>query len=316
MNKDCKHTLENLSAFLDNELSDASASDIEDHLAICEDCQQELEQLSTLSALFKKVDLPVQDFSEQVITRLCQETDLDCTVIEEDVSAYVDDELDLAKTLSIQEHLEGCPACQKLISGFKKLSHLINSYVVSAGKDYSPDVLARLQPQKASCEKDFDLISAYIDNELSPKDKKEFAQHLLSCSSCRAKYDKMLEMRAYIKTALVENLEKPSFWPSVQYDLSKSKTNVTFIWSAVASILVVALTLFSMSLIFPVNTTNYAARINYADYNRNFDTNYSYTVSDLPIESDAYLFNTALETPANDVLPVMLGDSASNAYEY
>ena len=54
------------------------------------------------------------------------------------------------------------------------------------------------------CEKYFDLISAYIDGELTASEEAELQTHLASCSHCRAVYDALAGLSGQLRSSLEE----------------------------------------------------------------------------------------------------------------
>ncbi|MBO4832344.1 MAG: zf-HC2 domain-containing protein [Oscillospiraceae bacterium] len=54
------------------------------------------------------------------------------------------------------------------------------------------------------CEKYFDLISAYIDGELTASEEAELQTHLASCSHCRAVYDALAGLSGELRSDLEE----------------------------------------------------------------------------------------------------------------
>jgi predicted anti-sigma-YlaC factor YlaD len=69
-----KHVIEWLNAYLDGELKESQAQQVEEHLIACDDCRAELEALARLSSLLQEVPTPEftapERFAAQVSLRL------------------------------------------------------------------------------------------------------------------------------------------------------------------------------------------------------------------------------------------------------
>ena len=50
------------------------------------------------------------------------------------------------------------------------------------------------------------MISAFIDRELTPEEKREFRQHLFSCRECNGEYEQILELKNCLENLAQESV--------------------------------------------------------------------------------------------------------------
>ena len=61
--------------------------------------------------------------------------------------------------------------------------------------------------RELTCQQVVELVTAYLDDGLSPEDRERFEQHLVSCSGCR---NYLEQMRRTIETTGRVQLELPA----------------------------------------------------------------------------------------------------------
>jgi anti-sigma factor RsiW len=65
--------------------------------------------------------------------------------------------------------------------------------------------------QELKCQRVVELVTAYLDDGLSPEDRQDFEQHLVSCSGCRNYLEQMrrtIETTGRVQLALPAELEE------------------------------------------------------------------------------------------------------------
>jgi anti-sigma factor RsiW len=65
--------------------------------------------------------------------------------------------------------------------------------------------------QELTCQRVVELVTAYLDDGLSPEDRQDFEQHLVSCSGCRNYLEQMrrtIETCERVQLALPAELEE------------------------------------------------------------------------------------------------------------
>jgi len=143
----CGEVLEELSAYFDGELSPSVYYSVEDHLSECEECNEKFQQLEKLRALIKlSVDSLDIDLWESVYKRIITPEELKCQFILDQLSAYIDKEVDSTLAKNISEHLLLCKKCRKEFNELKSLSALTQKALQSPAKDINlwPQVYVRL----------------------------------------------------------------------------------------------------------------------------------------------------------------------------
>jgi predicted anti-sigma-YlaC factor YlaD len=108
----CEVIDEDLSAYIDAELPPHAQEGVKTHLAECVDCLEKFKLLNSTNQLLSKgLELPKDidvNLWDGVKTRLA----VDCEIIESELSAYIDQEVDGSRHLAITNHLMECRPCQ------------------------------------------------------------------------------------------------------------------------------------------------------------------------------------------------------------
>ncbi len=98
--------------------------------------------------------------------------------IQNDLSAYIDNELDLNRHKQIEAHLRSCDACAKMLSAFQKNRQMVANLSRPAPSSLKDAVMAKIHAEFQ------DELSAYIDNELAPAMRTRMEMHLHACTEC------------------------------------------------------------------------------------------------------------------------------------
>ncbi|MEW5821427.1 MAG: zf-HC2 domain-containing protein [Cyanobacteriota bacterium] len=323
-NYSCEKIKETLSAYIDGEISDNETLLIENHLADCNSCKNELSILENISSKIKgslfseEIDIP--DFSESIMNRLSEKQDISCDIVNEELSAYFDAEIKPILYYSIEEHLKNCPKCNEKYQKLEVLRNLIKLSVDSLDIDLWKKIYQRLiQPDHIECNFVSEQLSAYIDKEINADLYKSISEHVLSCQQCRKELNELKYIQQNIKKALLKPFNNIDLWPSIRYKLNKDSRNKTFIWSTAASFIMVILVWNVLSIMYPVEDLNTASNFMVLTPANEEERN-ARTVADayvrpadrftdhLATSSDGYLFTSALSTPPSGVIPIMYQD--------
>jgi len=113
--------------------------------------------------------------------------------IQDELSAYLDNELTPSRHEQVEAHLRSCSECAAMLSAFQKnrqriadLSHPVPSTLKDA-------VMVKIHMQFQ------DELSAHLDNELAPAMQERIEAHLRSCSECSDMLSAFRENRERIK---------------------------------------------------------------------------------------------------------------------
>lgn len=143
----CETFDENISAFFDGELDPKMYYSVEEHLNDCEICHQKYKKLEAVRNLIQlSVNALDIDFWNTVYYRLISSKDLDCQFVIDEISAYIDKELDLEIINSITDHVRTCEYCTETLRKTQKVQKEIQSAMLSVSKniDLWPKVFYKL----------------------------------------------------------------------------------------------------------------------------------------------------------------------------
>lgn len=98
--------------------------------------------------------------------------------IQNDLSAYIDNELDLNRHKQIEAHLRSCDACAKMLSALQKNRQMVANLSRPVPSSLKDAVMAKIHAEFQ------DELSAYIDNELAPAMRTRMETHLHACTEC------------------------------------------------------------------------------------------------------------------------------------
>jgi len=131
----CEVIQEDLSAYLDGELSAPAQEGVNIHLKECETCLESFKALNATNRLLSKAfELP----SEQVVdlwSGVNSRLNADCALIDNELSAYLDQEVVTLRHRAITKHLTDCQNCRDEFSHLSAVGDLIR-------ESYKPDMPA------------------------------------------------------------------------------------------------------------------------------------------------------------------------------
>jgi anti-sigma factor RsiW len=144
----CEVIQEDLSAYLDGELTAPAQEGVKEHLKNCEECLGKFTALNQTNRLLAKaLELPsdvVVDIWSQVKVRLSA----DCALIDNELSAYLDQEVVTLRHREITKHLTDCPNCQSEFARLTSVGDLIrNVYKPELPENFDlwPSIKSKLQ---------------------------------------------------------------------------------------------------------------------------------------------------------------------------
>lgn len=124
----CQVIDEDLSAYLDGELPAHAQDGVKSHLNECSDCLSKFKLLNSTNQLLSKgLELPSDieiNIWDSVKSRLSE----DCGLIMAEISAYVDQEVDSSRHLSITNHLMECRPCQSRFEETTSVGNLLREH--------------------------------------------------------------------------------------------------------------------------------------------------------------------------------------------
>ncbi|MDD1679284.1 MAG: zf-HC2 domain-containing protein, partial [Methanomicrobiales archaeon] len=115
---------------------------------------------------------------------------MNCTRIEPELSAYLDDELQGAQRHRVEQHLAHCDACRVKLARMRRTAAMVAGIpAVAPPADLAARVFARVAPESMPamvCAEAVDKVHAYADGWLAPAEVARLEAHLRDCPECEA----------------------------------------------------------------------------------------------------------------------------------
>lgn len=123
----CEVVQDDFSAYLDSELAPPAAEGVRQHIKECSPCRVKFSQINATNQLLSRgLSLPAGlkvDLWVAVKSRLNE----DCALIQNELSAYIDQEVATLRHRSITAHLLNCPTCRGLFNQLSEVGDLVRS---------------------------------------------------------------------------------------------------------------------------------------------------------------------------------------------
>jgi anti-sigma factor RsiW len=121
----CEVMREDLSAYLDGELTPAAQEGVNAHLKQCPDCLGSFTQLNAANRLVSKgLELPAS-FKVDLWPAVKAQLNEDCALIRSEISAYVDQEVATLRHRNITNHLIDCQDCRVQYTQLSSVSDIV-----------------------------------------------------------------------------------------------------------------------------------------------------------------------------------------------
>ena len=136
-----KQIQQELSAYLDNELTPSRRKQIEAHLHSCDECSDMLSAFQRNRQMVANIARPVPStLKDNVMAKIH-------TQFQDELSAYLDDELAPAMRDRIEAHLHSCDECSDMLSVFRQNRERIKSLEHPAPASIENAVMAKIREQ-------------------------------------------------------------------------------------------------------------------------------------------------------------------------
>jgi anti-sigma factor RsiW len=147
---------------------------------------------------------------------------LSCIDFKEDLSSFVDGELDQHRQSALASHLSQCEPCKRNHEDFKQVTVLMQSATARI-QETAPDLWSSLSSKMPSvCECVQEDLSAYLDGELIAPAKDGVTQHLEECAVCHAKFQELSSVTRLLSTGLkLPDTFEVDIWASIKTRLSE-----------------------------------------------------------------------------------------------
>ena len=132
-----------LSAYLDNELTPSRHEQVKAHLRSCEECSDMLSAFQQNRQMVADLSHPAPlTLKDTVMAKIH-------TQFQEELSAYLDNELAPAEHQRIEAHLHACSECSDMLSAFRENRERIKTLEHPAPSSIRDTVMAKIRQQTA-----------------------------------------------------------------------------------------------------------------------------------------------------------------------
>jgi len=149
---------------------------------------------------------------------------MSCPYTQEDLSAHVDGELDVATSARVREHLRVCPACEREVAWLSEVAQMVRALPQATPQQataWKAESLADRAPRRLQCTVVLAEASALIDGELPEEHAADVQAHLFSCDACYHVYKQLEQVAEALQTTepvpVPVGLEQ-RVWAAVQAD--------------------------------------------------------------------------------------------------
>ena len=98
--------------------------------------------------------------------------------IQDELSAYLDNELAPAVREQVEAHLHSCSECSEMLLAFQENRQRVANIAQPVSETFKETVMAKIHAGFQ------DELSAYLDNELAPAMRERVEAHFHSCNEC------------------------------------------------------------------------------------------------------------------------------------
>ena len=132
-----------LSAYLDNELSASVRKQVEAHIRTCDECSDMLAAFRENSTKIRNLVHPAPPIKERVMARIH-------TQLQDELSAYLDNELAPETRTRIASHIRTCDECSDMLAAFQQNREQIRGLEHRAPASIQHAVMAQIRQQAAA----------------------------------------------------------------------------------------------------------------------------------------------------------------------
>jgi predicted anti-sigma-YlaC factor YlaD len=145
---------------------------------------------------------------------------LPCENYRQELSSYIDGELQPDVAEQVAAHLKSCRDCQ---AEHESLMDVSRMFAKSVEADDIPDIWQAISDKLPStCEVISEDLSAYIDDELAEPAKEGIDTHLANCSACAQKFSLLSKTHLLLANGLkLPEKTKVDLWPAIKSRLNE-----------------------------------------------------------------------------------------------
>jgi anti-sigma factor RsiW len=182
----CTRHRSNFSALLDEEIEFNAKFDLQQHIGDCRECSGQLLKWREFQAFFEKCLHASIESVPDIWPELTTKLPAVCELVQEEFSAYLDDELSASAQDGVRAHLNDCQDCRKQFALLSKTNDLIAAKLKEPIES-KVDLWSGIKSQmSANCALIKAELSPFVDQEVPNQHHRNVATHLLECASCSA----------------------------------------------------------------------------------------------------------------------------------
>jgi anti-sigma factor RsiW len=145
-----------------------------------------------------------------------------CAEFKDDLSAYIDGQLDPDRQSQVDEHIGSCNKCS---DEHQRLREVVRIFALSnlAASARCPDIWSQVQLRLPSvCEVVQEDFSAYLDGELIVPAKEGVSEHLQTCSDCHTRFQDLSRVNSLLSRGLtLSETVEIDIWSAVKSRLDE-----------------------------------------------------------------------------------------------
>ena len=153
-----KRIQDELSAYLDNELSLSRHEQVEAHLRSCNECSDMLSAFQQNRQMVADLSHPVSSTLKDAVMAKIH------TQFQDELSAYLDNELAPAMHQRIEAHLHACSECSDMLSAFRENRAQIKRFEHPAPASIQDAVMATIRQQAAEARVEEPARTPWLQN--------------------------------------------------------------------------------------------------------------------------------------------------------
>ena len=147
-----------LSSYLDNELSPSRHKQIKAHLRSCDECSEMLAAFQTNRQMIADIARPVPSTLKNGVMATIH------MQFQDDLSAYLDNELVPAVRERMEAHLHSCSECSEMLTAFRQNREHVKTLEHPAPASIENAVMAKIRQQAGQTHKEESTHTGWIPN--------------------------------------------------------------------------------------------------------------------------------------------------------
>lgn len=143
-----------------------------------------------------------------------------CDFFKEDLSAYVDGQLEAGRLSELSQHLVECAGCRHELDNIRSISTM---FIEAIHSEVIPDLSSNIMASMPElCEIIQADLSAYIDSELPRPAAEGLEKHFKECTPCTDSYQSLVKTSTYLSNGMqLSDSINVDLWPAIKARLNE-----------------------------------------------------------------------------------------------